>query len=62
MAATMKHVAGPESLFTETDVHMSYLPLAHSFERVAFYAMVTYGAKIGFYQGVRCLVPPIYSI
>ncbi|GAM21276.1 hypothetical protein SAMD00019534_044510 [Acytostelium subglobosum LB1] len=36
---------------TEEDVHMSYLPLAHSFER-AVVSMVAYvGGQIGFYSG-----------
>jgi long-chain acyl-CoA synthetase len=33
------------------DVHISYLPLAHVFERVIQALMINYGAKIGFYQG-----------
>lgn len=31
---------------------MSYLPLAHSFERVVTYALLSYGARIGYFQGV----------
>ena len=34
-----------------TDVHISYLPLAHIFERVVMTALTTVGAGIGFYQG-----------
>lgn len=33
------------------DVHISYLPLAHIFERVVMTALTTVGAGIGFYQG-----------
>jgi long-chain acyl-CoA synthetase len=33
------------------DVHISYLPLAHIFERVVMTALTTVGASIGFYQG-----------
>mmetsp|Transcript_16717 Transcript_16717/g.26998 ORF Transcript_16717/g.26998 Transcript_16717/m.26998 type:complete len:794 (+) Transcript_16717:191-2572(+) len=34
-----------------TDVHLSYLPLAHIFERVLTYAMFYGGASVGFYRG-----------
>ena len=34
-----------------TDVHLSYLPLAHIFERVVFTALSAVGASAGFYQG-----------
>jgi len=33
------------------DVHISYLPLAHIFERIVMTALITVGASIGFYQG-----------
>lgn len=33
------------------DVHISYLPLAHIFERIVMTALMTVGASIGFYQG-----------
>lgn len=33
------------------DVHISYLPLAHIFERVVFTALTAVGASIGYYQG-----------
>lgn len=33
------------------DVHLSYLPLAHVFERVVVQALLAFGARIGFYQG-----------
>lgn len=36
---------------TSEDVHISYLPLAHIFERIVFTALSAVGAKIGFYQG-----------
>jgi len=38
-------------LFSGDDIHMSYLPLAHSFERVSSYAILAYGGQIGYYQG-----------
>lgn len=41
------------SLFelNSSDVHISYLPLAHIFERIVMTALTTVGAGIGFYQG-----------
>lgn len=33
------------------DVHISYLPLAHIFERVVFTALIAVGASIGFFRG-----------
>lgn len=36
---------------THNDVHLSYLPLAHVFERIIMSLVVNVGAKIGFYQG-----------
>ncbi|XP_002965142.2 long chain acyl-CoA synthetase 6, peroxisomal [Selaginella moellendorffii] len=34
-----------------SDVHISYLPLAHIYERTNIIAMAHYGASLGFYQG-----------
>jgi len=34
-----------------SDVHLSYLPLPHIFERMIQFGLVTSGAAIGFYQG-----------
>jgi long-chain acyl-CoA synthetase len=38
-------------LLTPTDVHLSYLPLAHAFERIVSICVVHCGAAIGFYSG-----------
>lgn len=35
----------------DTDVHLSYLPLAHVFERIVSNVWIVAGAAIGFYQG-----------
>merc|ERR1711976_159921 len=35
----------------KTDVHLSYLPLPHMFERALQCALIQSGAAIGFYQG-----------
>jgi long-chain acyl-CoA synthetase len=37
--------------FGPSDVYMSYLPLAHIYERVNQIGLVHYGAAVGFYQG-----------
>ena len=34
-----------------TDVHISYLPLAHIMKRVLIHAMILNGWRVGFYQG-----------
>lgn len=38
-------------LLNHSDVHLSYLPLAHVMERVVIVTLTGRGAKIGFYQG-----------
>lgn len=37
---------------TPNDVHISYLPLAHIFERVVMAAVLCEGGSVGFYQGM----------
>eukprot|EP00058_Branchiostoma_floridae_P007092 XP_002592580.1 hypothetical protein BRAFLDRAFT_118910 [Branchiostoma floridae] len=37
--------------FNKDDIHISYLPLAHMFERQALTLLFSVGAKIGFFQG-----------
>jgi len=37
--------------FGPEDSHLSYLPLAHSFEQVVVTTMLAHGASIGFFQG-----------
>lgn len=37
--------------FSNDDTHISYLPLAHSFERLIVSVMYNAGARIGFYRG-----------
>lgn len=41
----------PDYKMFSTDVYLSYLPLAHSFERVAYCLMISHGAAIGYYNG-----------
>jgi len=41
----------PNMVCSETDVHLSYLPLPHIFERLIQFICIRGGAAIGFYQG-----------
>nr|AOE43317.1 fcsA [Coremiostelium polycephalum] len=43
---------------TPDDVHMSYLPLAHSFERAVVLLLCYSGGQIGFYSG---LIPELFN-
>ncbi|KAJ3259675.1 hypothetical protein HK103_001936 [Boothiomyces macroporosus] len=47
------HMAKNQELynFNSSDVHISYLPLAHIFERVVQAYIIYVGASVGFYQG-----------
>jgi long-chain acyl-CoA synthetase len=36
-----------------TDVHLSYLPLAHIYERLVVAVGMASGSSLGFFQGVR---------
>ena len=49
---------GPE------DRHLSYLPLAHVFERAVIGLMFSKGAKVGFFQGCYSLpsAPDLYCL
>lgn len=49
-AAAVVGEAGSFALVDHTDVYISYLPLAHVFERVAQGLHVYKGAAIGYYQ------------
>jgi len=56
-AGLHRGVSDTEELARHTDVYISYLPMAHSFEVCMQMCMIVAGAKIGFYQGdVRKLV------
>lgn len=37
--------------FDENDIHLSYLPLAHIFERVVSMNMIFVGASVGYFAG-----------
>ncbi|CAL9707474.1 unnamed protein product [Knipowitschia caucasica] len=45
------------------DTHVSYLPLAHMFERVVQGVMLVHGARIGFFQGdIRLLMDDLATL
>ena len=37
--------------FSENDVHLSYLPLPHVFERLVYLIITYYGGSVGFFRG-----------
>ncbi|CAL8264333.1 unnamed protein product [Lota lota] len=48
---------------TSSDVHMSYLPLAHMFERVVEGLMLVHGGRIGYFQGdIRLLMDDLVTL
>uniref|UniRef100_A0A8C1HJM6 Arachidonate--CoA ligase n=1 Tax=Cyprinus carpio carpio TaxID=630221 RepID=A0A8C1HJM6_CYPCA len=48
---------------TETDIHISYLPLAHMFERVVEGVLLVHGARIGYFQGdIRLLMDDLKTL
>jgi len=42
-------------LGAENSAYLSYLPLAHCYERTVLHFALSSGARVGFYQGVRSL-------
>uniref|UniRef100_A0A8C1HHH4 Long-chain-fatty-acid--CoA ligase n=1 Tax=Cyprinus carpio carpio TaxID=630221 RepID=A0A8C1HHH4_CYPCA len=46
-----------------TDIHISYLPLAHMFERVVEGVLLVHGARIGYFQGdIRLLMDDLKTL
>ncbi|KAM9495090.1 long-chain-fatty-acid--CoA ligase 1b isoform 1-T3 [Clarias gariepinus] len=46
-----------------SDSHISYLPLAHMFERVVQGVMLIHGGRIGFFKGdIRCLMDDLITL
>ncbi|KAJ3237601.1 Long-chain-fatty-acid--CoA ligase 5 [Chytriomyces hyalinus] len=49
--------------YNENDVYISYLPMAHVYEKVAFTALTGMGAAVGFYRGdVGLLIEDIATL
>jgi long-chain acyl-CoA synthetase len=51
VVTTINTFRGSSMVFSKNDMHLSYLPLAHIFERMSGITMILYGASIGFYRG-----------
>lgn len=51
MIATIAGVRDIGFDFFESDSYLSYLPLAHTMERIAIYYLTAFGASVGFFQG-----------
>uniref|UniRef100_A0A671MZH3 Long-chain-fatty-acid--CoA ligase n=1 Tax=Sinocyclocheilus anshuiensis TaxID=1608454 RepID=A0A671MZH3_9TELE len=50
-------------MLNQTDIHISYLPLAHMFERVVAGVLLVHGARIGYFQGdIRLLMDDLKTL
>ncbi|XP_053086948.1 long-chain-fatty-acid--CoA ligase 1a isoform X3 [Pangasianodon hypophthalmus] len=50
-------------MLNHTDIHVSYLPLAHMFERVVESVILVHGARIGYFQGdIRMLMDDLKTL
>uniref|UniRef100_A0A8C1ITS7 Long-chain-fatty-acid--CoA ligase n=1 Tax=Cyprinus carpio TaxID=7962 RepID=A0A8C1ITS7_CYPCA len=50
-------------IYVTKDVHISYLPLAHMFERVVQGLILVHGARIGYFQGdIRTLMDDLMTL
>ncbi|XP_012674351.1 long-chain-fatty-acid--CoA ligase 1a isoform X1 [Clupea harengus] len=50
-------------MMNQSDIHMSYLPLAHMFERVVQGVILIHGARIGYFQGdIRLLMDDLKTL
>ncbi|KAL8103088.1 long chain acyl-CoA synthetase 4-like [Apium graveolens] len=60
IAAVNRFLQGVNEPLTEKDVYLSYLPLAHIFDRIIEECFISHGAQIGFWRGdVKLLVEDI---
>lgn len=51
MVSTLTNLTFSDIKFIENDLHLSYLPLAHVYERIVVNLCIANGAAIGFYNG-----------
>ncbi|KAK7162004.1 hypothetical protein R3I94_004610 [Phoxinus phoxinus] len=50
-------------MLDQTDIHISYLPLAHMFERVVEGVLLVHGGRIGYFQGdIRLLMDDLKTL
>uniref|UniRef100_A0A8C1QUU8 Arachidonate--CoA ligase n=1 Tax=Cyprinus carpio TaxID=7962 RepID=A0A8C1QUU8_CYPCA len=62
-SAFIKVTEVSQEIFTFTDIHISYLPLAHMFERVVEGVLLVHGARIGYFQGdIRLLMDDLKTL
>lgn len=53
----------PDLCINENDIHISYLPLAHIYERLMIYLFMAHGVKVGYYSGnVQTLLEDIQEL
>jgi long-subunit acyl-CoA synthetase (AMP-forming) len=50
MIVTVASIVSRDIILGETDVHLSYLPLPHVFERVFNHAFLAYGGTIWYFN------------
>ncbi|KAL6606163.1 hypothetical protein ACP70R_041816 [Stipagrostis hirtigluma subsp. patula] len=63
IAGTDSVIQSVGEVFTQDDVYMSYLPLAHIFDRLFEEVIISHGSKIGFWRGdVKLLVDDIAAL
>ncbi|XP_076151100.1 long-chain-fatty-acid--CoA ligase 1a isoform X1 [Alosa pseudoharengus] len=61
--AAFIRVTEVHSMLNQSDIHMSYLPLAHMFERVVEGVILIHGARIGYFQGdIRLLMDDLKTL
>lgn len=51
LSSTINAMMNTTLVLKKSDVHVSYLPLSHIFERLVMYSLLSVGAKINFYGG-----------
>uniref|UniRef100_A0A671R9V2 Long-chain-fatty-acid--CoA ligase n=1 Tax=Sinocyclocheilus anshuiensis TaxID=1608454 RepID=A0A671R9V2_9TELE len=62
-SAFIKVTEVSQEISTSTDIHISYLPLAHMFERVVEGVLLVHGARIGYFQGdIRLLMDDLKTL
>uniref|UniRef100_A0A1A8ETN5 Long-chain-fatty-acid--CoA ligase n=1 Tax=Nothobranchius korthausae TaxID=1143690 RepID=A0A1A8ETN5_9TELE len=61
--AAFLQVTAVHCMLSVNDVHVSYLPLAHMFERVVQGVILIHGARIGYFQGdIRLLMDDLKTL
>ncbi|KAK6494198.1 long-chain-fatty-acid--CoA ligase 1-like isoform X2 [Huso huso] len=62
-AAAFIKITETSYCINSSDTHVSYLPLAHMFERLVQFVILCHGARIGFFQGdIRLLMDDLKTL